>query len=121
MTISASTVSGEIIAYNAGTFETAPVLVIDGPVNAPQIFAQLPGGGVALFSYSQNLDTGEQLVIDADAHTVILNGNVSRRRFLNVSTGWPKIPAEAVVSFQFRSLSYNANALLTVRWRSAWM
>jgi hypothetical protein len=121
VTITASTVAGEIIAYNAGTFETAPVFVIDGPVNAPKIFAQLPGGEVVLFSYSQNLDTGEQLVIDTDAHTVILNGDVSRRRFLTVPSGWPKIPANAVVSFQFRASSYNATAQLTVRWRSAWM
>lgn len=118
---SAVTVSGEIRADNAGTFETRPVLVIDGPVAAPSVIAQYPDGSVRQLAYSQTLATGDQLVIDTDAHTVVLNGDASRRRFLTAPSGWPVIPAKSSVLFQFRAASYNANALLTARWRSAWM
>ncbi|MEV6696220.1 hypothetical protein AB0M68_03530 [Streptomyces sp. NPDC051453] len=118
---SAITVFGEIEAFNAGTFATCPVLAIDGPVSSPQVLAQMPDGSVVLMTYSQSLDVGEQLVIDTDAHTVVLNGNVSRRRFLSTPGGWPTIPAGAAVAFQFRAMSYNSVALLTARWRSAWM
>jgi len=121
VTFSGVTVAGEIRADNAGTFETRPVLVIDGPVNAPSVIAQYPNGSVRQLAYSQNLATGDQLVIDTDAHTVLLNGDVSRRRFLTAPAGWPTIPAKSSVLIQFRAAAYNANALLTARWRSAWM
>ncbi|MCX5601631.1 phage tail family protein [Streptomyces phaeochromogenes] len=121
MTLTSTTAAGQINAYNAGKFETRPVLVLDGPVTAPQVLAQMPDGSVKFLNYSQSLASGEQLVIDTDAHSVILNGSVSRRRFLSTPTGWPTIPAGSTVSFQFRSSAYNASALLTARWRSAWI
>lgn len=117
----ATTVSGEINAYNEGSFETCPVFLIDGPADSPQVLAAMSDGSVVFLNYSQSLDVGEQLVIDTDAHTVILNGNVSRRRFLSTPTGWPVIPAGDEVSFQFRAMYYNSGARLTARWRSAWM
>jgi hypothetical protein len=46
---------------------------------------------------------------------------VSRRRFLTVSAGWPTIPAGSSVNYQFQSSTYNASAMLTATWRSAWM
>jgi hypothetical protein len=121
LTIAATTVSGQVDAANAGTFSTRPVLVIDGPVVAPQVLAAMPDGSVKLLNYSQDLASGEQLAIDTDAHSVILNGTTSRRRFLALPTGWPDIPAGQTVSFKFQSTAYNATAMLTVRWRSAWM
>ena len=120
LSIPATTVQGQITAYNEGTIDTAPLLIIDGPVTAPQIIAQMPDSSVVFLNYSQSLGTGEELVIDTDAHTVILNGNASRRRYLTLPTGWPKIPAGSEVTFQFNSSS-NSTAQLTVRWRSAWM
>lgn len=121
LTISATTVSGQVDASNEGTFETRPTLTIDGPITAPQVLAAMPDGSVKFLNYSQDLAAGEQLVIDTDAHSVTLNGNVSRRRFLTTPTGWPTIPAGQSVSFQFRASTYNSTAMLTVRWRSAWM
>jgi len=118
---SAVTAAGEVLATNAGTFETRPAFVIDGPVVSPSVFAQYSNGSVRHLNYSQTLAAGDQLVIDTDAHTAVLNGNASRRRFLAVPSGWPVIPAEQSVLYQFRSDTYNANALLTVRWRPAWM
>jgi hypothetical protein len=119
-TLSATTVAGQITAFNAGTFETRPVLILNGPVTGPKILAQLPDGTVQFLTYSQDLASGEQLVIDTDAHTVIVNGQASRRRFLTIPNGWPAIPAQSTVIFQFSASTYNASALLTARWRSAW-
>lgn len=120
-TLGATTVAGQIAAFNSGTFETRPVLVLDGPVTAPRILAQLPDGTVQFLTYSQDLASGEQLVIDTDAHTVIVNGQASRRRFLTIPNGWPAIPAQSTVTFQFSASTYNSSALLTARWRSAWI
>ena len=120
-TISATTTAGQITAYNEGSIATKPVLTISGPVSQPQVIAQMPDGSVRFLNYSQDLAVGEFLVIDTGARTVVLNGNVSRRRFLATPTSWPDIAAGATVTFQFRAATYNPSALLTATWRSAWM
>ena len=71
--------------------------------------------------YSLDLASGDVLTIDTDARTVLLNGSVSRRRFLTVPAGWPTIPGNSAVTYQFQSSTYNASATLTATWRSAWM
>lgn len=118
--LSATTVAGQVQGVNQGDFETRPILTISGPVVAPQIQAQMPDGSVRIMSFSQDLASGDVLVIDTDAHTVLLNGTVSRRRFLTVASGWPVIPAGSATSFLFRSTAYNSTATLTATWRSAW-
>ncbi|MFJ1581789.1 hypothetical protein ACIOC1_00430 [Streptomyces sp. NPDC088197] len=120
-TLAAVTVSGQVDCLNSGSIETRPVLVIDGPVSQPTVLAQMPDGTVIPMIYSQDLGTGDRLLIDIGAKTVTLNGTVSRRRFLALPLGWPTIPPAAVVSFRFTAVTYNADALLTVRWRSAWI
>ncbi|MEH0445420.1 hypothetical protein QA811_17610 [Streptomyces sp. B21-102] len=117
---SASGATGTIAAANEGSFETRPVLTVAGPVVAPLLSALYADGTVRQLTYSQTLQSGEQLVIDTDARTVLLNG-VSRRRFLTVAQGWPTIPAASSVTFQFQSSTYSATATLTAAWRSAWM
>jgi hypothetical protein len=121
ISFSATTVSGQIGAANAGSVDTRPVLTIAGPVVAPTVSALYPDGTVKQLAYSLDLASGDVLVIDTDAHTVILNGNTSRRRFMTVASGWPTIPANSSVSYQFQSGTYNASAMLTASWRSAWM
>lgn len=121
LTFSATTVSGQVTAQNAGTVDTRPVLTITGPVVAPVIAALYPDGTVRQLLYSLDLVTGDVLTIDTDARTVLLNGGVSRRRFMTVAGGWPVIPAGSSVNYQFQSSTYNATAMLTATWRSAWM
>lgn len=121
LTISATTVAGQVDALNSGSFETRPVFTIAGPVQAPQILAQMPDATVRQLSYSETLASGDTLVIDTDAHTVTLNGTASRRRYLSTPGGWPTIPANSTVPFLFRSTVYDSGALLTVQWRSAWL
>ena len=116
--LSASSVQGAIGAANAGTMPTRPTFVITGPVSQPQVATTYPDGSVKALAYSLNLVTGDVLVIDTDAHTVMLGG-ASRRRY--ISGDWPEIPANTSVLFQFRAATYNAAASLTAAWRSAWI
>lgn len=127
LAFSATTVSGQINAANSGSMDTRPVLTIAGPVVAPVVSALYADGSVRQLAYSLDLASGDVLVIDTDAHTVFLNGGVSRRRFMTVASGWPTIPAASptgapgVVNYQFQSPTYNGTAMLTASWRSAWM
>lgn len=116
--LSASSVQGAIGAVNAGTMPTRPVFTIAGPVTQPQVATTYPDGSVKALSYSQSLLTGDLLIIDTDAHTVMLGG-ASRRRY--ISGTWPEIPASTQVLFQFRAATYNSSASLTASWRSAWI
>lgn len=116
--LSASSVQGAIGAVNAGTMASRPVFTIRGPVSQPQVATTYPDGSVKALSYSLNLITGDVLVIDTDAHTVMLGG-ASRRRY--ISGDWPEIPANTSVLFQFRAATYNSSASLTASWRSAWI
>ncbi|MFJ2676404.1 hypothetical protein [Streptomyces sp. NPDC087525] len=119
VTITATTVAGQIVATNLGTIATRPVLRIDGPVTNPTVFAQYSDGTVRRLAYSEAIASGEYLTIDVDAKQVILNGTASRRRFL--SAQWPDIPPKQTVTFQFAATGYNSSALLTATWRSAWL
>jgi hypothetical protein len=121
LAFSATTVSGQINATNSGSMDTRPVLTIAGPVVAPVVSALYPDGSVRQLAYSLDLASGDVLVIDTDAHTVVLNGGVSRRRFMTVASGWPTIPAGSAVNYQFQSSTYSALPMLTATWRSAWM
>lgn len=119
LTVTATTTSGAFTLTNAGTANTRPVLTIAGPVTNPQILAQLPDGSVGQLTYSGSLASGDTLVIDCDAHTVILNGQASRRRYL--SGAWPEIPAGGNAVFQWTSTTYDPSALLSGTCRAAWL
>ncbi|WP_318201031.1 phage distal tail protein [Streptomyces sp. SCL15-4] len=119
-TVSATTVTGAITATNPGTFATRPVFTVAGPVQSPKVVVDDGGGEPISLSYSQTLISGESLVIDCAARTVMLNGTASRRRYLTVTT-WPEIPASGTVRIEFRAAIYNSSATLTAQWRPAWM
>jgi hypothetical protein len=119
ITITATTASGSISLSNAGTIATRPVFTLLGPVTTPTISVQYPDGTVRALVYSDSLAAGDLLVIDTDAHTVVLNGAVSRRLYL--SGQWPEIPPGTTVTASWTAASYDANALLTGTCRSAWM
>lgn len=121
VTITVTTVAGSVAALNTGTFETRPVLTVDGPVSSPVITITPASGASVRLAYSQSLDTGDRLVIDTDARTVTLNQAVSRRRFLSVPGPWPALPPGETTEIAFSSGSYNPDARLTVTWRAAWI
>ncbi|PYC83491.1 hypothetical protein C7C46_08995 [Streptomyces tateyamensis] len=119
LTMSSTTVSGSITAANAGSMATRPVLTITGPVVQPVITVQAAGGAVTQLAYGDQLGAGDTLVLDCDAHTAVLNGTASRRRYL--SGPWPEIAAGSTATLLFRAASGSAPATLSASWRSAWM
>lgn len=119
ITISTTMVSGAITLSNGGSITTRPTLTITGPVVTPTIVAALPGGSVTQIIYGDTLQTGDVLVIDSAARTVVLNGTASRRLYF--SGTWPEIPAGSAVTYSWSSPVYESTALLTGTCRSAWM
>ncbi|RPE27276.1 phage tail domain-containing protein [Kitasatospora cineracea] len=119
ITITASGAAGTFVLVNEGSIATRPVLTVAGPIPGFNVVTTRPDGTLAAqLSYSDTLNAGDVLVIDCDAHTVTLNGAVSRRRYL--SGGWPEIPARSSLTVSWGSVGYDPSALLTGTCRSAW-
>nr|WP_218782215.1 phage tail domain-containing protein [Streptomyces sp. BR123] len=119
ITISTTSTGGGFTLVNDGTIGSRPLFTITGPVDSPVIVCSRPDGAVLQLAYSASLGSGDSLVIDTAAHTVTLNGSVSRRRYL--SGTWPEILAGSSLDVQWSALTYNGAAMLAGSCRSAWM
>ncbi|MFD8577403.1 hypothetical protein ACFV1H_18970 [Streptomyces virginiae] len=119
ISFSTTSTGGAFTLVNEGTIATRPTFTVTGPAANFVISCTSPGGAVTQLTYSDSIGVGDTLVIDTDAHTVMLNGTVSRRRYL--SGTWPEILPASSLSVQWSALAYDAAAMLTGTCRSAWM
>ncbi|MDH6709742.1 hypothetical protein P3T27_006491 [Kitasatospora sp. MAA19] len=120
LTITATTASGTITLTNSGSIATRPVLTVTGPCPGGfTIVAARPDGAVTQQTYTDSLGAGDVLVLDADAHAAVLNGQVSRRRYL--SGPWPEVPAQSSLQLSWNCPAYDPSALLTGTCRAAWL
>lgn len=119
--ISLSTVitGGAFTLINDGSMATRPLFTITGPAASPVLVCTRPDGATTQLAYSDTLGVGDVLIIDTDAHSVTLNGTVSRRRYL--SGDWPEILPTSSLAVQWDAVVYDADALLTGTCRSAWL
>ncbi len=103
--------SGTVSLVNGGT-ETGPVVIrIDGPSAPFTVLHQSPLG-VSTFASSLTLNTGEFVVIDMDAKTMMANGQASRSLFIT-SRAWSNFDI-GNNTWAFNASSYNAASLMTV-------
>ncbi|MFF5778179.1 hypothetical protein ACFY7Y_14660 [Streptomyces virginiae] len=121
ITISTTSTGGGFTLSNAGTIATRPTFTLRGPAASPVITATRPDGTIYQLAYSQTLGAGDTLVIDTAAHSVILNGSVSRRPFLSAQPSWPEILPGSSLAVRWTASAYDPAALLTGTCRSAWM
>ncbi len=107
---------GSIFAENAGSFDADVTLRIDGPVTNPRVENLAADRTIAV---NLTLATGEYLVIDTKARTVLLNGTASRYSSLDSSSRWWSL-APGTSEIRFRA-STPTVATLAAAWRSAWL
>ncbi len=81
--------SSSVSVTNNGTFETRPLIRINGPIDNPFLENQT-SDRILLFNGS--LADGEYLDVDFLNHTVLLNGTASRYVWVDDSTGWWNLP-----------------------------
>lgn len=113
-TFGAST-GGSLSANNAGNYPTAPVFTITGPCFYPSL--QLASGGSMAFNLT--LASGDTLVVDMGARTVLLNG-VSRANAIAPGSSWFSFPVGASTVFVGSRDSAAVSAQFVVTWRNAW-
>lgn len=116
LTFGAVSTGGTISAVNSGSFDTDITLRIDGPVTNPRVESLTAGKTIAV---NITLATGEYLVIDTKARTVLLNGTASRYSSLDTSSRWFTL-APGTNEITFRASTPTVATLAAV-WRSAWL
>lgn len=117
LTFGSGAAGGEMTLTNSGTLATPPTWEIRGPVTAPVITNMVSGERLE-FASTFSLATGQTVVIDTDAKTV-LQGNVNRRGDLVVAQWWAFDPGATQVRFSGASAD-PATARLTATWRDSW-
>ena len=108
---------GQLAATNIGSASTWPVFILNGPLTGP-VITELATGRQIRFASTFVIAAGQQVVIDTDARTVLLNG-VSRRDQVTAAQWFP-IGGGQTVQIGFTA-ALAETGLLTVQWRDAWM
>lgn len=103
-----------VTCTNAGSFETRPTVVIQGPVTAPQILDQVTGQTVSYTALT--LGATDQLVVDFLNRQALLNGVY---RPADLGSAWFTMPP-GPTSIQLLGTA-TAGASMTVLWRDAWI
>jgi hypothetical protein len=107
---------GDRVLGNAGDMASPASIRIAGPVENPVVRCDTTGEQLTL---AITLGASDWLDIDCREHTVVLNGESSRRSAVVAGSRWPQVPPGASL-WQFRADTYEPDALCTVRYRSAY-
>ena len=103
-----------ILAVNAGTFETRPVVTVTGPVTSPSIINGATGQAVTFTGLV--VGSGHQLVLNMDARQAFYNGAFYPAD--SASAWWVLNPGTSTV---FMTGSNSAGSTLSMTWSSAWV
>ncbi|MEV7673407.1 phage tail protein [Streptomyces sp. NPDC088752] len=110
--------TGDAVVENTGSAPVHPVIVFRGPCSMPTVTERVSRRRLR---YAIDLTSGDELTIDTRAGTVMLNNSASRLHTAMADS----TPEELFVvdpgrsELSFRPEEGTADALMTVRWRSA--
>lgn len=108
--------TGNLTITNDGNFATPWRAVIDGPVTNPSIENVDTGETI---SVTLVVGSGDELVIDSETRTIMLNGTASRYSSLDAGSNWWDM-APGNNTIKFRAATFTASTL-TLTWRDAWI
>ncbi|MGW0698739.1 phage distal tail protein [Streptomyces sp. NPDC002867] len=113
-----ATSTGDAVAENTGSAPAHPVIVFRGPCSMPTVTQRVSRRRLR---YAIDLAAGDELTVDTAAGTVMLNNTASRRHTAMADSSPEELfllePGRTELSF--RPDEGSADALMTVRWRSA--
>jgi hypothetical protein len=112
VTIGGTSLPGSVVLVNNGDVDSNPTFTVTGPVPAGATIADLSGRALRI---AEAVPAGRSLVIDTKSRTALLDGVANR----TVTGSWPVLRPGSN-TFVFNASAYDAGALLTVSYRSAW-
>jgi hypothetical protein len=111
LTMTGGNTSGSLALTNEGDMSAPAIFTVNGPCPPFSVSNQ---AGEQL-NFMESVPAGRILYVDGYARTALLDGVANR-----VVTGtWPSL-RPGVNTFQFSASAYDAGALLTISYRSAW-
>lgn len=116
LTFGAVSTGGLFECDNEGTFPTSPVIKLTGPVTNPRVTNVTTGQTTEL---ELTVSSGDYVVLDAGARTVLLNGTASRYSSLASDSEW--FDLEPGVNEIRYEASTTTSSAITVTFRSAWL
>jgi hypothetical protein len=103
-----------ILAVNSGTFETRPVITVQGPVTGPSVINGSTGQAVTFTGLS--LAASDRLVLNMDARQAYKNGNFTPA---DPSSAWFVLqPGSSVI---YLTGTGSKNSVLSATWASSWI
>lgn len=115
-TFGAVSVGGTLNLNNAGSFQTSPTIVVEGPVTNPTIESLTAG---KTLGFTITLGASDTLTIDTENRTVLLNGTANRYNTLDSDSEWFTLqPGNNEVRYQASTFTAST---MTITWRSAWV
>lgn len=112
-TLPAQTPGGAVTVTNAGSFETRPLVTINGPITSP--FLQNVTTGQIVSFTGLVLGAADSLVVDFNARQAFFDGVY---RTADITSSWWSIPP-GTVTIQLGGTG-SAGAQMSVSWQSAW-
>jgi hypothetical protein len=103
-----------IIAVNAGTFETRPVITVQGPVTSPSVTNGSLGQTVSFTGLT--LSSSEVMTLDMDARQAFIG--TAFQPADSSSAWWTLQPGTSLIYLTGTSMT---GAVLTASWSSAWI
>jgi hypothetical protein len=115
-TFGAST-GGSMVAVNAGTETTFPLITITGPCTTPTVSLASTG---QFLTVAVTLGVSDTLVIDMGARTITLNGTTSRANTVTTGSSWWGLPPGSSTIGVASQDSSSVAAQFTCAWYDAW-
>lgn len=109
--ISAASTGGSTVINNAGSETAWPVVTLTGPLSNPVLTNTTTGKVLQLSPYS--IATGDQVIIDMDAHTITLNGASLISTKTATSDWWGLVTGNNTVTVTTTSSSDTGSAVFT--------
>lgn len=110
---------GTMTLVNSGNTATSPVWTVTGPVVGP-IITNVDTDEQLLINPAYTLPDGQQMVLDVDQRSVLVEG-VNRRDLLLIAQ-WFNLPKQAASTIRFAGVgAYDADARLAATWRDAYL
>lgn len=106
---------GIVTVTNSGNIPSHPRFRIDGPVTNPKIRSETAGREL---EFGMSVDTGEFLVVDVAARSVLLGGTASRYSTMTAAEWFDLTPGSNEIRFTGSSAG---SPTLSIYSRSAWL
>jgi hypothetical protein len=106
--------TGDLVVENDGNAPTRPRFLIRGPCSNPSIISATLGRRI---TFNLSLIAADQLVIDVDTHSILLNTVANRRYALSPDSAWFYLqPGRNIIQYRAGS----GTGSLTMTWASGW-